>query len=275
MNHSTQIKAEQMGLDLRDIITDGCIHRFSTPDDKSGQQSGWYVADNDGGVVGDWRNGEKWTWRNNTSDIKKYQSQRNKRRDDTLKTQLETAEKAQALWSQGATPMWMPQLKNKRTLSLGTRQKDKSLLTPLYDISGKLWNLQIIREDGSKRFLKGGKKKGCFFQIGKVNGKLYIAEGFSTAATVHMHVDRGAAVFVAFDAGNLKPVALELRKRYPHTKFIIAADNDCWKEHNTGLIKGREAAAAVNGELIYPTFENVDTSSKPTDFNDLYCLGGL
>ncbi len=73
-------------------------------------------------------------------------------------------------------------------------------------------------------------------------------------------------VFVAFDAGNLLPVAKRLRREYPGIGITIAADNDCWGTVNVGLTKGREAAAAIGAELIYPIFKGLDLSSKPSDF---------
>ena len=35
-----------------------------------------------------------------------------------------------------------------------------SIIVPAYDVNGKLWTLQFIDQEGNKRFLSGGKKKG-------------------------------------------------------------------------------------------------------------------
>lgn len=38
------------------------------------------------------------------------------------------------------------------------------------------------------------------------------------------------------------------------------------------MTKAKEAADTVKAKVIYPTFEALDTSSRPTDFNDLHRL---
>ena len=48
------------------IPADGQIHRFRTPEDRANQRTGWAVLHADGvpgGTVGDWRTGERITWR--------------------------------------------------------------------------------------------------------------------------------------------------------------------------------------------------------------------
>ncbi|TYW84243.1 hypothetical protein FCG69_026025, partial [Klebsiella pneumoniae] len=67
-----------------------------------------------------------------------------------------------------------------------------------YDESGALVNLQFINADGLKRTLKGGQVKGACHLIDgqKQTGKrLWIAEGYATALTVH-HLT-GETVMVA------------------------------------------------------------------------------
>jgi putative DNA primase/helicase len=59
-------------------------------------------------------------------------------------------------------------------------------------------------------------------------------------------------VLVAFDAGNLKPVAEIARRRCPERNIILAADNDVETEGNPGLAKATAAALAVNGFLAVP-----------------------
>lgn len=105
------------------------------------------------------------------------------------------------------------------------------LLVPVVDVTGKLWNLQRINAKGQKRFIMGGLKKGSFHKIDGTE-PAWIAEGYATAATVHAAT--GAAVVVAFDAGNLAAVSAVLGERLN----AVAADND---ENNAGS-KGAEAA---------------------------------
>ncbi|WHZ12963.1 MAG: DNA primase, phage associated [Burkholderiaceae bacterium] len=127
-----------------------------------------------------------------------------------------------------------------------------SLLVPMRDTEGHLHNLQTIAPDGTKRFMPGGRVSGLYFAIGTPSGKLVIAEGYATGATIHEQT--GHAVAVTFNCGNLLPVAKALRAKFPCLTLIIAADDDWRTEGNPGLTAARAAAAAVGG-LLYARFE--------------------
>ncbi|CFZ26724.1 bacteriophage P4 DNA primase [Salmonella enterica subsp. enterica serovar Typhi] len=78
------------------------------------------------------------------------------------------------------------------------------LVVPLYDDSGELVNLQLISADGRKRTLKGGQVRGtCHILEGQnqAGKRLWIAEGYATALTVH-HLT-GETVMVALSSVNL------------------------------------------------------------------------
>ncbi|AZL15272.1 toprim domain-containing protein [Rickettsiales endosymbiont of Stachyamoeba lipophora] len=154
------------------------------------------------------------------------------------------------------------------------RFSNNNLLIPIYDINGKLWNLQTIFPNGNKRFLRGGRKKGCFTIIGNnfAESKIaLLAEGFATAASIHLATKMPC--IVAFDAGNLEPVLQVIYSHYPNKKYIICADNDMYGKQNTGVISALKAARICNTKVIVPSFQ--DTVTKPTDFNDLHILEGL
>ena len=151
-------------------------------------------------------------------------------------------------------------------------EQGNDLLIPMRDASGWLHSLQRIGPDGRKRFLPFGRKHGCYFAIGEPDGLICIVEGYATGASVREAV--GCAVVVAFDAGNLKPVAVALRKKYPHMVIVIAADDDYRTDGNPGLTKAREAAAAVGGVVATPDFGN-NRPEGATDFNDLHQAQGL
>ena len=72
---------------------------------------------------------------------------------------------------------------------------------------------------------------------------------------------------VAFDAGNLQPVAEALRASFPDADLLIAADDDHTTEGNPGASKAAHAAKAVGGRTVLPRF--ADASCRGTDFNDL------
>ncbi len=128
------------------------------------------------------------------------------------------------------------------------------LLVPMTDATGQLCNLQRIDATGRKRFLMGGRKRGTFHRI-EGSGRAWLAEGYATAATVHAAT--GAAVVVAFDAGNLAEVARQLADQVG----AVAADNDA----NDAGRKGAEATG-----LPYAMPPNVGD-----DWNDHAARHGL
>jgi len=124
------------------------------------------------------------------------------------------------------------------------------LVVPLYDESGALVNLQLINADGIKRTLKGGAVKGCCHTLdGKKQGgkRLWIAEGYATALTVH-HLT-GETVMVALSSVNLLSLASLARQKYPACQIILAADRDL---NGDGQTKAAAAAEACDGTVALP-----------------------
>ena len=149
----------------------------------------------------------------------------------------------------------------------GIRSNGHELVILVADVNGDPKSLQLIAPDGRKRFLPGGKISGGMYLIGDVDpaGKLLVAEGFATAATLRERTGRPVAV--AFNCTNLKPVAKALRAKYPDATLILAADNDRHTPGNPGLTKANEAALAVGGRVAVPEF---DDDEPGTDWNDWY-----
>jgi putative DNA primase/helicase len=143
------------------------------------------------------------------------------------------------------------------------------LVIPLTDLEGNLHSLQRISPTGEKRFLKGGAKKSHFYQLWTGSESIVICEGYATGVTLYSHYTPSSSVFVAFDAGNLLPVATVLRATYPDTEIIIAGDND---KSGTGQIKAKEAALAIGGSFTLPLFQDGEVGS---DFNDRWCLDNV
>ena len=94
---------------------------------------------------------------------------------------------------------------------------------------------------------KRGQKKGCFYILEGVKDKIIICEGFATAAS--LYENSGYLTVVAFDAGNLKNVALNIKSLYSASKIVVAGDNDL---SGIGQKKALEAALAVNGQYLVP-----------------------
>ena len=119
------------------------------------------------------------------------------------------SKKAQTMWDEAKPCDLHPYLETKKVQSYGLKQYNDALVIPAYNRDFAVQTLQFIGPDGQKRFLRGGKKKGGFFCIGKEHLDtahiINYAEGYATAASYHEH--RKEPVIVSFDAGNLPHVA--------------------------------------------------------------------
>lgn len=271
----------QAGITIRSpIIPDGQIHRFRT--NKNGRKNGWYVFYGLAGAFGDWRQGitENWSLKSEqlgAVDKGQLIEQVNKAKQDAEEERQrkheETAVIALEKWNTLSETGQSPYLEKKKVEGFGVRFGKDVLVIPIKDVTGKLWSLQWIYLNGTKRFLMGGRKKGCFHQIGSLkNGDpIIISEGYATGASIHMATQK--TVGIAFDAGNLDSVIAELKKAYPKSLLIIAGDDDCYNGTNTGREKAEEVAKKYSCAAVFPQFKDTDT--QPTDFNDLHGLEGL
>lgn len=277
-----------------DIVADGKLHRF-TSNGKRGDNSGWYVLHLDGlpaGRFGDWRSGVDQGWR---ADIGrtltpaeeaqhrvKLESMRREREAEEARGNEAAAKQAETIASEDKDATEEHgYLKRKGIKPHGTKLlADGRLAIPMRDANGKLWNIERIAAekpaDGStdKKGLYRGKRIGCYFSIGDPKGAaaLAICEGFATGASVHEAT--GLPVVVAFNAGNLGPVAKAMRAKYPDVALILCADDDAATDGNPGVTKAGEAARSVGALLAIPDFGN-NRQAGQTDFNDLHRAHGL
>lgn len=132
----------------------------------------------------------------------------------------------------------------------GVTYRTGDVAVPLYDESGSLVNLQLINADGLKRTLKGGQVKGaCHVIEGKTQAgkRLWIAEGYATALTVH-HLT-GETVMVALSSVNLLSLASLARLQHPACQIVIAADRDL---NGVGQTSAAAAAEACEGTVALP-----------------------
>jgi len=290
------------------IIADGKIHRFTT-NGKPSDDAGRYVLRLNvlpAGWFGDYRTGLGQSW---CSIERNKQTPEQQRQYATLSKAIQNAqyrekkaehddaaEIAATIWA-AATPIDAAQthgyLAKKGIQAHGARLIDTGaarshcgrlspvlsgplLVIPMRNAAGELRSLQFITADGTKRPLTGGEKQGCHYRIDKADsaargGILIVCEGFATGASIHEATRQPVAV--AFDSGNLEPVAKSLRKLYPDAALIVAADDDHQTEGNPGRTAATGAAKAVGGIVVYPIFP-ADRPDKATDFNDLQQLAG-
>lgn len=257
---------------------DGEVHCFHVPGDKPGRLNGWYVLFTDAiacGAFGSWKVGGTHTWCSRqphtpqeAGQVRLRIEQAYKRREaERLRCQQQAAVLARNWWrtAHPADPDHA-YLKARQVRAYTLRQRGNDLLVPLYEY-GQLINLQRIAPDGSRRFLPGGKVQGGYSLLGTITSDqpLCICEDWATASTLHQS---GYAVAAAMNAGNLKPVALALRARYPSVQIIITGDDDRQIEGNPGRMFANGAAIAAGALVIFPEWP-VEAPSTLTDFNDL------
>lgn len=260
-------------------VADGAIHRFHVPGDRAGSRNGWYALFLDGiasGSFGSWKAGTSHIWSSRkpadpleaTLIRQRIEQARRQREAEQHQRQLAAADYARRLWrdARRADPTH-PYLSAKGCRPYNLRQQGDRLLVPLYR-SGELVNLQRIGADGQKRFLSGGRVKGCYSPMGIIAAgqALYLCEGWATAAT--LHAETGAPIACAMNAGNLLETAHHLQHRHPHAVPIIAGDDDRQTKGNPGKTAAIAAAASLGCGLILPHWP-ADAPLTLTDFNDL------
>ena len=266
------------------LVLDGCIHRFPT-NSKRDDDAGWYVAYGDGvpsGKFGDWRSGEEYSFRANIGRqltmvedlaVKKRMEEAKKQREAELNKKYERAAvTVQQIWDncQEADPRH-PYLVRKGVKPHGIRMTSEgTLLLPLLNAEGTLATVQYITLDGEKKYHPGGQAGGSGWWLGRLDGapKVYIAEGFATAATIHE--ETGRPVVIAYSAGNLMAMGKMVREMLPKAAITIVADNDHPNPktgENTGIVKAQKAAESIGASVVYPP-------EVGTDANDYKANGG-
>lgn len=182
----------------------------------------------------------------------------------------------------GAADLWSnasradtahPYLVRKVLEPFGIRQSGTALLVPMVDAGFRLWNVQRIRPDGFKLFLKDGRTAGLFWPHGvhmldgrPSDGPLVIGEGYATVAAVHMATGYGVAA--AMSARNLETVARTMRKLFPAREIVIAADDDSHLPENLGLNAASKAAQAIGARVATPRPE-MRSGDSGADFADI------
>jgi putative DNA primase/helicase len=294
---------EQAGLDLRGKapIMDGQIHRVPLIGRNGGDLDGAYCGFLDERPAGWMQNfsaGEKTTWVATGHTLTKEQIEaqraeiarkREERQRLILEQQQKTARDAHTEW---IAHDWAaddnPYLQAKGVPAFGVREDlDGTLLVPVMTVDKELRGLQTISPEGEKRFMYGMEKNGNFHMIAEPGkdlsqGEIILAEGYATGASLHMATEKPVAV--AFDAGNLEPVAKKLREKFPNAAITICADND--HKHtrrtpegvepwNKGVELAQRAAQEVGGKVVAPIFTDEERAKGLTDFNDLHQSRGL
>lgn len=275
-------------------IIEGKITRIADSHDKASKKTGWYVYHefddtyNDGHVIGcasfgTWRDDvtHQWMSRNveymtlvERDDLKERRKIAEKeRKAEELQRQQEAAADCFAIYDQAAQPdPAHGYLATKQIEPCGyIKQHNDRLVIPMMDTESRITSLQFIKPNGEKRYHAGGKIKCSFFAIEGTLDKVYIVEGYSTGASIHMAT--GCAVYCAFMWSNLYEVACIAIKNHPEAEIIIAGDDDAYIDKNVGKNAAREVCSTLRISSRFPEFASAD--GKPTDWNDLHCREGL
>lgn len=249
-----------------EIVADGRLHRFHIDGHKLGSLNGAYTLHLDGcqaGYFQDFKTSISQTWRSDN----RYQSVSYEllQQINQAKLQRETEQRQRhAAAAIKARSIYNPlkpitkqlehaYLTNKRIQPHSARLFGDALVIPIHNESDELVNIQFINPQGEKRFLSGGRKRGCFHIIGDLSQRILICEGFATGAS--LFEDSGQRTVIAFDAGNLLPVARNIRELSPDTEIIICGDNDV---SGVGQSRAREAAVSIGGKVLIPPVPGQD-----------------
>ena len=278
------------------------------------EKRGWYILHelplSEGGSLivgsyGQWRGNENHAQKielrrdNPLSDaqrdaLRQRMAEDRKRADQALAVQhAKAAARAEQTWAKLAREGDSPYLAAKHVQAYDLRfTPNGCAVVPMMDAAGRVHGLQFLRTAAqakqgrrpTKEFWPAGlAKKGHFHLIGSPagNGIVLIAEGYATGAS--LHAATGLPVAIAFDAGNLLPVATALRKRYKLAQILICGDDDCFSAGNPGMTAASAAAMAVDGAWLLPRFADEvgrrtafdERGTKLSDFNDLHAAEGL
>ena len=261
----------------RHPIMNGSGQRIEVDGDRRGETAGFYVVhldDHPAGYIKNNRTGREMKWRSKGytlnaeqqeamhANVAQKQTARAEEQAQTLENVAQRIQQEMASMIPIVTPTPYLQAKGITPQSgIFTDQHSKTTYIPAMDENGKVWTMQTIDENGTKRFAKDGRKTGHFHPLNGLDQlaaapALVISEGYATAASVSQVL--GYSTVAAFDAGNLESVAKVLHEKYPDKPVIIAGDDDRHLESTQGVNTGKEkalaAAEAVGGKAIFPIF---------------------
>lgn len=268
------------GLTAGDLVIDGKLHRFKPEwEPKANKKRGWYVLfrfSTDSGTelvsgsFGWFKGADSFAFNvelkpgfalSPVERARLDQEQSEKHRLAEQEREIEanrTADRSLAIYNACSAGGHSPYLQRKKIAAISVRFSRGSIVLPVLDLDGRFYGLQFIDPDGNKKFLTGTRKKGHFCPLGEVkdqHGYMGVTEGYATGVSCHMATQW--PVFVAFDAGNLQPVAESVRGKYPAAKIVIFSDEDFGNPENPGRTKATLAAQAVGGIALFPRIDEV------------------
>lgn len=253
----------------------GALIRFRCEGDGKGRKNGWailYLDERPAGAFGNYKANTgtlKWKANDDRRPLSAAEREALQREWREKKAQREAEQRAAEYHASiDAAEMWARGIPatsehgyvaTKGIDPAPLRQLGETLLIPMCDHHGTLWNLQRIWPDGAKRFLKGGRVDDLFFVLGDASGSDAIfAEGYATADTVHRAT--GHLCIVAFSSKNLVRVSRLWAELRPDLHYTIFADDDAGTAakpgphfgKNPGIEAAEFAASQIGAAVAYP-----------------------
>lgn len=263
-------------------LASGSLIRFRCDGDAKGRQNGWailYLDQRPAGAFGNYRMNTgtlKWKSSEDRPALspaerealqREWREAKERRAGEQENNERQAALAAADLW-QRATQAAAdhPYIAAKQIDPKPLRQMGSELLVPMCDEQGLLWNLQRIKSDGEKRFLKGGRINGLFAIVGRFcpeTEEAVICEGYATGDSVHRATS--LPVIVTFNTANMPKVARLFADKRPDLNYTIFADDDeatARREmerrgnyKNPGVETAEAVAAEIGACVAYPLGE--------------------
>lgn len=262
--------------DFAGRITCGKVIRFDCVGERKHSKNGWailYLDERPAGAFGNWKFGINRRWAAGTAnELSADERARLREEWDRKKAERDAIEReGHECAARDATWIWQnarpaspdqPYVQAKRLNVAALRQDGADLIIPMFDDEGVLWNVQRIRPDGTKRFLKDARISGLFTIIGEFSGarKAVIGEGYATMDAVNQST--GLPCIVTFNTSNLPKASRIWAARRPDLEFIVFADNDEATrlknieirgiDENPGIEAAEAVAAEIGAKVAYP-----------------------
>jgi hypothetical protein len=158
---------------------------------------------------------------------------------------------AQAVWQGGvAVSPDHPYLVRKGVEPhMAKQHSDGRLILPILDATGEIQSVQLIADDGEKKFLPGAPTASGRAYIGINMGRTILCEGFATGASIYDAIPD--QVCVAYSLNNMERLARELHAE--GRAIVLACDQ------GTAAMRMRTLGAELDVPVIEP---------REKDFND-------
>lgn len=260
-------------------LASGSLIRFRCEGDGKGRQNGWailYLDERPAGAFGNYRlNTGTLKWKSSADRPalseaersalrREWQEARERREAERRNNEHHAALAAAEIWNRARpADAGHAYVANKQLDPAPLRLNGDELLVPMCAADGTVWNLQRIKPDGGKRFLKGGRTDDLFTIVGRFTpetAEAVICEGYATGDAIHRATD--LPVVVAFSTANLPRIARLWNDCRPDLTYTIFADDDArtairneertGRASNPGIETAEAAAAEIGAFVAYP-----------------------